>query len=218
MKEAATRFLAVESLPPRSPQMTRGTARIRSDLDLVAAALAGDADAIRDFVERMKCVPRILAVRNRRSGSAFDAEELEDVCQETLAAVWRKLPRYDGTAALETWVYRFCEFEFLHRLRKKGRGRLVLEETLEGTPFEPFAAEEASPLDHEALARGMEGLEQQLSAVIQLKHYEDLTFEQIGERLALSVNTAKTRYYRGLRKLRAVLVKTRSGPPSPRRA
>ena len=38
-----------------------------------------------------------------------------------------------------------------------------------------------------------------------LKHLEGLTFVEVGERLAMSTNTAKTHYYRGLRRLRAML-------------
>jgi RNA polymerase sigma factor (sigma-70 family) len=50
---------------------------------------------------------------------------------------------------------------------------------------------------HEALAR-LDPLE---ADVIRMKHFEDLTFETIGARRAISVNTVKTRYYRGIRHL-----------------
>jgi len=37
---------------------------------------------------------------------------------------------------------------------------------------------------------------------VRLKKLEDLTFEAIGELRSISANTAKTRYYRGILKLR----------------
>jgi NAD(P)-dependent dehydrogenase (short-subunit alcohol dehydrogenase family) len=37
--------------------------------------------------------------------------------------------------------------------------------------------------------------------VIRMKHFEDLTFEEIGTRLGNSINTVKTRYYRGISRL-----------------
>ena len=43
------------------------------------------------------------------------------------------------------------------------------------------------------------------SEVIRLKHFAQMTFEEIAERLGISANTAKTRYYRGLERLRGWL-------------
>ena len=57
----------------------------------------------------------------------------------------------------------------------------------------------------ERLLEGLGELPPELGLVLQLKHIEGLTFDQIGERLAISPNTAKTRYYRGLDKLRGRL-------------
>lgn len=181
----------------------------RDDGELVRRALLGEADAVECFITRMRCVARILGASNARAGRPFDLQELEDLIQETLTAVWRKLPRYDASAALETWVHRFCQLEFLRKLRTKSRGRLILEETLEGSPYEPEAPPVRSVLDDQRLLEGLERLDDEVASVLRLKHYEDLTFEDIGARLGTSPNTAKTRYYRGLRKLRAELEQTR---------
>lgn len=187
------------------------------DGELVRRACAGDAGARAQFAARMRCVARILCARNARAGGPLGPEELEDLGQDTLAAIWHKLPTYDGSARLETWVYRFCELEFLRKLRSKGRGRLVLEPSLEGTQNEPLAPAERSELDDQELLQGLDALEEEVGSVLRLKHYEDLTFEAIGTRLGVSVNTAKTRYYRGLQKLRSTLVKTTSGSSAARR-
>lgn len=187
--------------------------QLEDDGELVRQALAREPDALGRFVARMRCVARILSTRNARAGGALRPEELEDVAQDTLTAIWNKLPNFDGSARLETWVWRFCELEFLRRLRSRDRGRLVLEASLEGTANEPLAPQARSQLEDQELLQGLERLDEELSIVLHLKHYEDLTFEAIGARLGVPVNTAKTRYYRGLQKLRSALVKTteRSG-------
>ena len=41
--------------------------------------------------------------------------------------------------------------------------------------------------------------------VIQLKHFRHLSFDEIGETLGISPNTAKSRYYRALVRLREML-------------
>ena len=64
--------------------------------------------------------------------------------------------------------------------------------------------------DEELVHLALEELEPPLARIVQLKHFEDLTFEALAERLDISPNTAKTRYYRGL-----VRLERRLGPHSP---
>lgn len=148
----------------------------------------------------MSCVRRFVQFRNRRLGGALSADEVEDTVQESLFAVWRKLERFEGRASLETWVYRFVHLEVATRLRRKHRRPLLLEEVEAPDPEVP--APVVRSLEYERLYRSLEVLGPPGADVIRLKHLEALTFEEIGERLGISINTAKTQYYRGLRTLR----------------
>jgi RNA polymerase sigma-70 factor (TIGR02960 family) len=51
-------------------------------------------------------------------GSVQDAE---DLVQETLLAAWRGLDRFEGRAALRTWLYRIATNRCLNSLRDQGR-------------------------------------------------------------------------------------------------
>ena len=162
--------------------------------------MSGSDHARTEFVERMKCVPRILAAKNARMGSPLNDADVEDVVQETLVAVWRRLPTFEGRAALETWVYRFCHLtlcKFLESRRRVPRPVETLEDVEEETP--------SDPQKYEQVYRALERIDQDEAAVLRLKHFEQQTFEEIGRRLAVSPNTAKTRYYRGLERLRDLL-------------
>src|SRR5262245_38728273 len=66
-----------------------------------------------------------------------------------------------------------------------------------GAPPDP----PSSALEYENLYRGLEALDGEEGRVIRMKHFDDLTFQEIGTRLRLSSNTAKTIYYRGMRRL-----------------
>ncbi|MEM7311025.1 MAG: RNA polymerase sigma factor [Planctomycetota bacterium] len=176
--------------------------RGRDDRWVVERALGGDAASIRSLVARLECVPRIVAARNRKLGQPLQNSDLEDVVQEVLTRLWHKLPSYDGRAALETWAYSFCVFELMKKLRSRRRSRLVSEsEPREEPPPEPARDELA---DREEVLRGLEALDPDTAAIVRLKHFEELTFDEVAQRLAIPANTAKTRYYRGLRKLRAL--------------
>src|SRR5688500_8604463 len=78
--------------------------RVADDLELVRRVLLREGPALASFAARMQCVPRFLAARNAQLGSPLRTEEIEDVAQDTVISVWRKLPEYRAEAKLETWV------------------------------------------------------------------------------------------------------------------
>jgi len=178
----------------------RGGTTHAADLELVRRALEADARAEDELVARLGCVRRFASLVNRRCGRALAADELEDSVQETLFAVWRKLGTYEGRASLETWVYRFTYLELVGRVRRKLRGPARLEEVDVEVPGDPSAL--ARSIEYERLYRSLDTLGPPSADVIRLKHLEALTFEEISERLGISTNTAKTRYYRGMKLLR----------------
>ena len=51
---------------------------------------------------------------------------------------------------------------------------------------------------HDQVQRAIDDLDPKVAETVRLKHYGGLTFEEIGERMRCSANTAKTRYYRCL--------------------
>src|ERR1044071_7895993 len=122
------------------------------DLELVRGALAGKSDEVRAFL------PRMIAAHNEKLGRPLADDELEDVVQETLVAIWRKLERFDQRAALETWVYPFCFYEFMRRLRTKRSLPRLLED----------APEEVSLLEFEHVLAGLDALEPELAEVLRL--------------------------------------------------
>ena len=100
------------------PLQLRQDIRHPSDLQLTRRALAGDADARFEFVHRLRCIPAIL--RSMQHSTSFTQEELEEVTQRAMTAIWSKLDAFDGRAKLETWAYGFCAFE-LRKWRERER-------------------------------------------------------------------------------------------------
>ena len=170
--------------------------------------LAGKGSAIDAFVERMQCIPRILAARNAGFGRPLTEDELADLAQDCLGRVWRKLPEYAGRASLETWVWRFCTLELMNALRKKSRLPSPYTD-LDDAP--PERATSDPPPAEQPLLDLLHHLTPREAEVIRLRHVEALeTMAEIGEALGISASSVKTHYYRGLEKLRALL---RGVPP-----
>lgn len=185
--------------PAARPPMSSG--RYDSDLLLARDSLAGSLTARREFVERMKCVPKFLAVLNSRRGRPFSDHDLEDIVQETLVEIWRRLDSYAGLASLQTWAYRFCQHVLSSRLRSAHRleGRIIHLET--GERESPCT----TSLDYEYVYRALEKVDDMDARIVRHKHFDHLTFEEIGQRLAMSQSSAKANYHRALARLRDIL-------------
>ncbi len=174
------------------------------DVRLVRRAEIGEPEAVRELLRRLCCVPVILSARNRRLGSPLDEVLLQDVAQDVLVAVWKRLDRFGGESTLEAWTYRFCVHKHLAAVRNRGR-RIRIEAVHSPTLDSRRAPELERESDQELVQLALEALESDLLRVVRLKLFDGLTFEEIGRRLAVSPNTVKTRYYRALGRLREFL-------------
>lgn len=176
----------------------------QADLELVRNALRQDATASASLADRLQCVPRILAARNRRMGRPLDEHDLADVVQSTLLIILRKLPTFEGRSSIEGWVYRICSFELLNNVRGKRRRPMPVDGFEESLPARPDA-ENDDPWEYEELYWALDRIHAEDAEVIRLKHLEDLTFLEIAERLDCPASTAKARYYRGIDALSGML-------------
>lgn len=177
------------------------------DLALVRRALAGEADARDTLFRRLRCVPRFVAAFHRRFGSPLDRGALEDLVQNVLLAVWRRLPDFRGDAALETFAYPFCRFETLNAVRRWQR-RMPHE----AAPGDDDDVPEPSvdlPVDRGLLEEEslhlLDVLSPSEARVVHLRHFEGREVSEIAALLTISTSSVKTHYYRALDKLRARL-------------
>ena len=157
------------------------------------------------FVERMRCIPRMLSSLNSRRGRYLSPDDIADLSQEVFTTVWKKLETYQGEAALETWAYPFCLLMMMDSVRKKARQSHAIDDDAPEPPTPVPGPSALAALDEEAVHAALAKLGAAERSLIELKQFEELTFESAAERLGISVNTAKTRCYRGLNKLRTLL-------------
>jgi RNA polymerase sigma-70 factor (ECF subfamily) len=171
-----------------------------ADWRLARQALAGSPAARRQFAELMRCVPKFLVLIHARSGLRLRDQDLEDVVQEALAQIWRRLDTYEGRASLQTWAYRFCQRTLsTHRRMQQRRTDRIL-------PAGPVDAPEPAPRGdygwvHEALGKVREAD----ARILRHRHFDGLSFAEIAARLSISESGAKAGYRRGLERLRDLL-------------
>ncbi|MCP3917365.1 MAG: sigma-70 family RNA polymerase sigma factor [bacterium] len=192
-------------MPPESSPADERLDAHERDLRLVRSASAESPRKAQELAERLSCVPAMVRARHRKIGSPLDEEELTDVIQDTLVAVWAKLDRFQGRSTLETWVYGFVVRELYKGLDRYRRAARRVD--FDGSEIEAVADDEkiVDADEYRIVHDSIQTIGPPGSDIIRLKHFELLTFEQIGEQLDMPTNTVKTRYYRGVNRLRSLL-------------
>lgn len=193
---------------PFDPLATRTSATTviaMNDLALARSAIAGEKRAADELMSRLSCVPRMVSAQNAELGRPLDATTLDDVTQEVLVLVWKKLATFEGRATLESWTFRICQLEVLAQVRRRRRVGAIADADLAAAAASSAAASSVVDRDVIALERAMrllEELPEESQRVVRMKHFDSLTFEEIALRLAISPSTAKSLYYRALLRLR----------------
>ncbi len=171
----------------------------QGDLDLVAAYRA-DPTRTTAMVERLQVVPRLLAIRNVRFGRPLDGHALEDLIQDVLMLVLRKLPEYRGAGSFDGFCCRIADLEMRNRVRAVRRARRLMGALGDLDPASAAVTEG----DERALS-ALDRLGGKEAETIRLRLFEGLDFAAIAVRTRTTPVNAKTRFYRGLVRLQASL-------------
>src|SRR5262245_1032839 len=152
--------------------------------------------------------PRVYNVARRMVANDVDAE---DVTQDVLLQVVRKLPTFRGEAKFPTWLHRVTVNAALtHRRRQAVRDERALGDDQE--PIDGDDRGSAGP-DHQLLTeerrqlieRAVEELPPAYRSVFVLADMEGLPNAVIGERLNMSLPAVKSRLHRARAMLREAL-------------
>lgn len=143
-------------------------------------------------------------------GSRDDAM---DLLQDVLLATFKNLASYRGEAPFGAWVFRIATFRCTDHLRKK-RPIIASFDEQAGSEFSnPMFINENSGNNPDSsyekvrtnddIVDLLASLPNDQRQVIELKFFQHFTFDEIGGQLGISSNTAKSRLYAALRKLRS---------------
>ena len=179
---------------------------IDEDEALIAAALAGSPHAWEKLVKRYES--RVFNQGLRLMGNPSDAM---DLLQEVFLGVYRNLHRFRGDAKFSSWLFRIAHNKAIDLSRRK---RLLARtppnaegeaDPLEGLPADRQQEPDISLMHSELNQRIVKRLSQLPLAqrlVVELKVFQSMTFEEIADMQDISENTAKTRFYAALKKLK----------------
>lgn len=150
---------------------------------------------------------RLYMVAYRLTSSRHDAE---DIVQEVFVRLHDKLEQFHGEARLSTWLYRMTVNASLDALRRFKRRQkretplaLIVNE-------ESLARESSGQLDQiemsEKLRKALSRLRKPFRAVIVLRDFDGMAYDEIAEVLQIDKGTVASRLHRAYAKLKKELL------------
>ena len=180
------------------------------DRALVARVLEGDRDRFTELVRRYekRLVNYVFRITHRY-------EEAHDLAQEIFVKVYLALDRYDPKYQFSTWLFRIAQNSAIDALRKKSISEVPLVRTTEDEPTgkeREFADVGVSPyrdLKNKQLASAIEkavdNLPPDYRELIQLRHFAELSYEEIASMKKLPLGTVKNKLFRARNLLKTEL-------------
>jgi len=189
----------------------------RLDEKLVADYLAGDEKALSALIER-----HTKGVYNFTARFLGYGAEAEDVAQETFIKVWKSSRKFDKTKKFKPWLYQIARHTAIDYLRT--RKQMVdlnkFNEDEDGDSMDELPDLAPSLLDQLSAREQMEKIREAIAilpeiyrTVLDLHLREEMSLIEVAEVLGEKEDTVKSRYRRGLVRLRKLL--TNGLDPSP---
>lgn len=172
--------------------------------NLVAKAKNGDRSAFSELVYRH--YESVIRVVYHLCG---EAQIAQDATQEAFIRAWIKLPGFQPRASFRSWLYRIAINAALDILRQKP------EESIENSEGMLMMAEkslspEAAYIEKEQvvlLQSAVRALPEAARAVLVLREYGELSYEEIASALEIPIGTVMSRLNYARSRLREVLQK-----------
>jgi len=180
------------------------------DQELVRRAQHGDKNAYGDLVTNYyKMVYGICY------GVLMNREAARDTAQDIFLKVYREIKRFKGQSKFKTWLYRVAMNGAIDQARKK-KPQISLDAPLRQADEEsrPMSLPDEGPGPREEAAReelrhavreALKELSEDHRAILLLREWQNLSYEEIAESLNLETGTVMSRLHYARKKLAEIL-------------
>jgi RNA polymerase sigma-70 factor, ECF subfamily len=170
---------------------------------LFLQAIDGDTGA---YDECLRAIAQRLRIFFRKRLMAYP-DEIEDLVQETLLAVYQKRHTYRIQEPLTAWVYAIARYKWVDFLRRRNLQKDI------SIPLDPSFDVEEMASDNSHLKYGIDfdlqslfsELPKKQQVVIEHTKIEGLSISETAQRTGMSISSVKISVHRGLKTLASKL-------------
>ena len=170
------------------------------DFELVKQFIGGDEKAFNEIVRRYQ--KRIYWHARQMLGNHLDADE---VTQEVLIVMYRKLNSFNFQSNLFTWVYKIVTTRSLNQIRKRKIKNFFSvdddENRIDVTSTEDIVKDITNKEKIENVKKVLEKVPAKQRQVFIMRNFEELSYEEISKITGKSVGGLKANYFHALKKV-----------------
>ena len=166
------------------------------DQTLINKSLSGDLESYGELINQYQ--KAVYNVCYRITGNKQDAE---DISQETFIRAYKYLNNFDNEKPFGPWIKKIAANLSLNAIKSKESTHVFLDEKVisskSNNPEKEISKQENQEIIHQAII----SLSPKQRTVIELRHYQDLSYKEISEALNIPITDVKSHLFRGRRKL-----------------
>jgi RNA polymerase sigma-70 factor, ECF subfamily len=180
-----------------------------SDEKLIQKALGGSQRSWLTLVQRHEKMIYNFCLRMTRNPS-----DAMDLMQEVFLLVYRHLPSYQGDGRFRAWMMRIATNKTIDFIRQRSRSPSIVDDEYAEAQF--LAHEAPAPnnpewvcahdSDNRHIQLALQTLSPDQRVVVELKFFQQFTFEDISQQTGVPINTVKSRFYMALDKMKSSLL------------
>ena len=170
------------------------------DLKVIGCALHGDSRAYTELLNRYR--DSVYYVILRMVNNPSDAE---DLTIEAFGKAFHNLAKYVPSHAFSTWLFRIATNNCIDFMRRKSQSPRPFnqeegeEDEVEATVASDMIAPDELMINRETAAslnRIVKTLKPRYRRLIELRYFEEYSYEEIAKELSLPIGTVKARLFR----------------------
>lgn len=180
----------------------------KQDIAWMERVRRGDMEAFEKLIETHQ--KRVIGTVAKMLGDEVDAE---DIAQQVFIRLWNSAARYEPSAKFTTWLFTIVRNLSFNEIRRRSRHpaasvereqeehALQIEDSRAKSPFATILETEMQT----AIQAAIDSLPEVQRMAVVLRRYQDVSYEEIGEILKLSVPAVKSVLFRARMDLREKL-------------
>lgn len=182
-----------------SPNLTE---KGKIDLPIVLRAQSGDQSAFNELLDKYRNPVKFMVQR-----MISDPDDVEDVVIDTFGKAFSNINNYTPDYGFSTWLFKIATNRCIDHIRKKRVNTMSINSTYQNeegdyygieldsgdlTPEEETIKEQKNKLMRQFVNK----LKPNYRILVELRYFEELSYEEIADQLKIPVGTVKAQLFR----------------------
>lgn len=186
--------------------------KAQQDLTLVNKALAGDQKAYADLLSRYRDSIYFMLLK-----MVNNSDDADDLTIEAFGKAFKNIHQYTPNFAFSTWLFKIASNNGIDFIRKRKGGHVIPIEHSSGDELITIPIQDNDPDPEESLIGQQKAkllrdvvnkLKPRYRKLIEMRYFEELSYDEIAAKLELPIGTVKAQLFRSRELLYHILKNT----------